>query len=79
MTEWQPIETAPKDGTGILVYGLPSDIEGVRFTSPGVHAAYWDSIDSAFCLKGASWLGPFIKPTHWQPLPEPPSAGGADV
>ena len=71
--DWQPIDTAPKDGRSILVYGLPKDIEGVRFTAPGVHAAYWDSIDSSYCLKGASWLGPFIEPTHWMELPAPPA------
>lgn len=71
MGEWKPITTAPKD-VSILVWGKPSDIEGCTFTAPGVHTAYWDEIDSSFCIKGATWLGPFIKPTHWQPLPEPP-------
>jgi len=70
--EWNPIETAPKDGTNILVYGKPTDIEGCEFRTAGVHAAYWDAIDRSFCLKGATWLGPFIAPSHWQHLPEPP-------
>jgi len=69
--DWRPIETAPKD-RGILVYGKPEDIEGVRFLSNGVHAAYWDDIDSRFCLKGATWMGPFIDPICWQEEPYAP-------
>lgn len=68
---WRPIETAPKRGM-ILVYGQPKDTEDLRFTGPGIHAAYWDEIDQAYCLDGGTWLGPFIAPTHWMPLPEPP-------
>lgn len=68
---WQPIETAPRDKT-ILVFGQPTDVEGVRFSMPFVCTAYWDDIDSSFCLTGASWLGPFIRPKFWMPLPKPP-------
>ena len=73
MSEWMPIETAPKDHA-ILVYGKAQDTQNplVRFTKAGVYSAYWDEIDDSFCLSGASWVGPFIKPTHWMPLPEPP-------
>jgi len=73
---WQPIETAPKDQV-ILVYGRPDDMEHVTFTRAGAHTAYWDSIDEAFCLSGAGWDGPFIKPTHWMPLPAPPATRAA--
>jgi Protein of unknown function (DUF551) len=73
MSDWQPIETAPKDGTSILVYGRPNDIDGlVYFRGPSTHSAAWDEIDDAFCLTGGTWTGPFIEPTHWMPLPEPP-------
>lgn len=73
MSKWKPGNTAPKQGM-ILVYGRPRDCEGLKFSGPDIHAAYWDSIDSAFCLDGGTWLGPFIKPTHWMPLPKPPEA-----
>jgi hypothetical protein len=73
MTKWKPIKGAPK-GTPILVYGKPTDVEGLKFQSSGVFTAYWDSVDGSFCLSGATWEGPFIKPTHWMPLPTAPSA-----
>jgi len=66
MTEWQPIETAPKDGRRILVYAE---------TWPEIAVAEWR--DKGITLEG--WrLHPFndIDPeplTHWMPLPEPPS------
>lgn len=68
---WLPIETAPKDRP-ILVFGQPTDIENCRFLKPAVYAAYWDEIDRSFCIKGATWLGPFIDPTHWMLEPQPP-------
>lgn len=77
MSEWQPIETAPKDGRSILVFGWPSNLEVngnvlVSYKRAAIYSASWDEIDEAFCLSGGSWLGPFVKPTHWMPLPEPP-------
>lgn len=77
MSEWQPIETAPKDGTTILVRGRPTDLVMggdtlVKFHKLGTYTAAWDEIDSTFCLSGGSWLGPFVSPTHWMPLPPPP-------
>lgn len=66
-TEWQPIETAPKDGTKILVcitYGLDGGWETIQWVDwqkgPFVWPIYQDRIDIPF------------PPTHWQPLPEPP-------
>ena len=72
-SEWQPIETAPKDGTSILVFGKPSEVKGaIIFRKLGAFTAYFDACDDAFCLSGATWMGPFINPTHWMPLPTPP-------
>ena len=59
--EWQPIETAPKDGTRILV---ASKMGGVYLVSwwKGKRTARWDN--------GARPL--YSTPTHWHPLPAPP-------
>lgn len=70
---WQPIETAPRDGSTIIVYGKPESTDTVRFRKRAVYTASWDAIDEAFCLSGGDWSGPFIEPTHWMPTPTPPS------
>ena len=56
---WQPIETAPLDGTEILAYYDQSKTYHVMSRENDV----W--IDDADQLV-LTW------PTHWMPLPEPP-------
>ena len=61
MSEWQPIETAPKDGTEILVYRqnyLMQPIGVDKFNKYG----QWTYSDSNH------------NPTHWMPLPKSPGA-----
>lgn len=64
VTEWQPIDTAPKDGSVFL--GLWRSQNNIQFVS-----AKKDQ-------KGRGWTDPFelydynTKLTHWMPLPEPP-------
>ena len=75
---WQPIETAPRDSTPILVTGC----NGGRVI---LYAQFFEErADESF--KGPGWLGCFegmqmwlAEPTHWMPLPTPPEAdtGGA--
>ena len=84
MTEWQPIETAPK--------GTSGDTVRVLLCSAGDelsrHTGYWD----AYYAKGGAgyeggdgWVidaaGEEYRlyhdgPTHWMPLPSPPSTRG---
>lgn len=73
MTEWQPIETAPKDGTPILLA-----------RKEYIDIGLWDH--THICRQGAapgSWMSGFdgsgpdgpeddYWPTHWMPLPQPP-------
>ncbi len=66
--KWQPIETAPKDGTPILAY------RGDHYKSFGhVQVTYWRT--AAHKVGYIGW-GEFNQrwwpPTHWMPLPEPP-------
>ena len=67
MSEWQPIETAPKDGTDILVM-TGETMHVVRWINIHGGFDYWavdDNKHGPFTLRGKA-------PTHWMPLPEPP-------
>lgn len=78
---WQPIETAPKDRTAILVMRnvWPGTKSGRAEECNGHNtavAAFWvDSGDEGewVCYMDAV-LDPIlpIDPTHWMPLPPPP-------
>lgn len=66
---WLPIETAPKDGTEVLL--LFSKAEYILGKPHGrVRAACWTGSGSS-----ANWSIPYFKddaPTAWQPRPNPP-------
>lgn len=65
--EWQPIETAPKDGTAILLWPCWSD--------EIVYAGKWydGKVKNAWVTQWGNQALPG-KITHWMPLPEPPQA-----
>lgn len=73
--EWQPIETAPKDGTMILTYRDSA-------TVPVILSTYWFEKDEHYDGRsgwyhsqnsvGAYLLDDWETPTHWMPLPQPP-------
>ena len=68
MTEWQPIETAPRDGTCILLGCFTVEnpnYQVTAFWNPDFFlGSPWDSPD------GTAWAADYF--THWMPLPEPP-------
>ena len=68
---WQPIETAPKDGTVILTWGCIHNDGGVDMgETPACRTSWWlDVYASWYC---ELWGG--HEPTHWMPLPAPPAA-----
>jgi hypothetical protein len=76
--EWQPISTAPKDGTLVMLWDPDGD--------PNYYIARWFA-DHRYRREGP--FGPFVwtngdpasgirlardVPTHWMPLPAPPAA-----
>ena len=72
---WQPIETAPQDGTRILVSFGTMGVWLVSWTEPS-HDDWeiWctdDNKHGPYALRGYSDDGPRA-PTHWMPLPKPP-------
>lgn len=77
MREWQPIETAPKDGSAILLAG-PFE--------HGCIIAFWsdpsigDTEPSDSGWYEFEWSGNPIhgQPTHWSPIPNiPPTVDGS--
>lgn len=78
MNTWKPIETAPKDGTRILLYGNKLTFCGRWFDKEEIEE--WENPEDldegwyeenlfhqcyeTYCFK--------VDPTYWQPLPEPP-------
>lgn len=64
MTEWQPIETAPKDGTTILLWEGESGTECWVVPVTGS----WDCGEWTLTCHGFSTLAP----SHWMPLPDRP-------
>ena len=64
MTEWQPIETAPKDGTMVLSYEPRATKHKYKF------------MEFHRTKDGGSWknvaASGAVIPSHWMPLPEPP-------
>jgi len=83
--EWQPIETAPKDGTRVFLW-LPK-IEGVQHEKR-IESAWscwncWGNEYGNGPAYNVVWVqGKYskepkhehIQPTHWMPLPEAPNA-----
>ena len=77
--EWQPIETAPKDGTWILVYGDGTDDEAeqrkvavAQYTNY-LNGSTYDKFWWQFAWYDGGYYGRFDGPTHWMPLPEAPN------
>jgi hypothetical protein len=70
--EWQPIETAPKEGVSrIDLYGVVGK-KGKRVPNCYWHRKAGQWMTDCHDKDGFSFLRLPFKPTHWMPLPEPP-------
>ncbi len=67
MQRWEPIETAPKDGT-LVFYYLGED--AMRYTDDLVIVARWKREES--CIVDSENFP--HRPTHWLPIPPLPKA-----
>jgi hypothetical protein len=63
--EWQPIETAPRDGTHILGYA-DGEMAAV-YCLPTWYDDGW-----SLSVSGKPASDSYFWPTHWMPLPKPP-------
>lgn len=64
---WQPIETAPKDGTKFLGYRRGEIATSYR--TPRDDCEMWTFGGAS----GSFEFYPNLRPTHWMPLPPPPA------
>lgn len=64
MSEWQPIETAPKDGTHVIV------AKGKR-----VFVAWFDDLEDQWLdsINHNGYEDSPVEPTLWTPWPAPPT------
>jgi hypothetical protein len=63
--KWEPIDSAPKDGSSILGYA-DSSFAVVEWYRGG----WWSLSEPGAYAEDSEW-----NPTHWMPLPEPPMSG----
>lgn len=77
MTDWQSIETAPKDGTVFDVWlGDCAESEQEFYCTPGTRRSPgWHWRQGKFRPASSQIIPTFVQPTHWIPLPEPPEGG----
>lgn len=67
MSEWKPIESAPKDGTPFYVWMPGWDGHGPLVRT--ARTTYWHN---SF-LNGGMPNEEAFKPTHWMPIVAPPT------
>jgi len=80
---WRPIESAPRDGRFILLH-VPRGLESGEVTV-GAYCPPLEERDDRGRFRPGSWEGwlgmdadicsSWCEPTHWQPLPAPPTKG----
>lgn len=73
MSGWQPIETAPKDGTVILLMQMHRD-----YTDSTLDIGHFGFLEVSDYDRSDvyDWFtnAGMEEPTHWMPLPAPPSS-----
>lgn len=87
MSGWQPIETAPKDGTIIVLYTAGGNAFVARWEDAIVENAadetigawrgallYPDCWTDGICWERNEDDEPSDPPAHWCPLPDPPQS-----
>lgn len=84
MSEWQAIETAPRDGTRLLLWCVSATPDEGPPEEDICAVGYWDADERFWDRETRShvtgrWIGKpdtyyaiYLTPTHWMPLPRPP-------
>ena len=84
MSEWQPIETAPKDETKFLGWNKDFGARETYYRFYGEGSSARVEYEKGFGPRGSyewhepqsGWLSSW-KPTHWMRLPKPPEKDAA--
>jgi hypothetical protein len=73
-SEWRPIETAPKDGTKLLLTNdrHPQCLMIVGHWAQDLSGEEQPPFQGWFHWSGCGFAQLPDEPTHWQPLPNPP-------
>jgi hypothetical protein len=71
MVDWQPIETAPKDGTRILLWDTDEAVIA-KWGEISMGGAEGWQIAVVNMVGDVNYYEAAFNPTHWMPLPEPP-------
>jgi hypothetical protein len=79
---WQPIETAPRDGTWVLLSGGECDHDEESDAKTRSVVGQWSNYCNGstvdwhwqFAWYDGGYYGEYKKPTHWMPLPAPPQS-----
>jgi len=69
MSDWKPIETAPKDGQHVL---LACAVDPPSWVCEG----YYEEDRDAWYQANTHWTDTYngqIYPSHWMPMPAPPN------
>jgi len=72
VSDWQPIETAPKNGTLILL-GAANGVWVGKYIPVYVSGFVPDNPWSSMLLNHDHMAERYTRPTNWMPLPEPPT------
>lgn len=72
MSAWQPIETAPRDWTDVLVFAPEQD-----GSNTGGVAMGWYDPEVQKWFANDIWGTLTLYPTHWMPLPAAPAIAAA--
>lgn len=68
MSEWQPIETAPKDERRVVLFN-PHESGHWQFQI----GAFWEELGGWQYDGATPSYSNAYQPTHWMPLPDPPT------
>ena len=69
---WRPIETAPMDGTDILCWCVEPEFEGEENPRTEQRVCFFSQMQEDY----SCWMSHYgyeQRPTHWMPLPQPPT------